>query len=144
MIEPDSGDGLFNELLKPILQKVGYPVEVIDAERSAAQKERRLIDALEQVMNQHKLVVDKALILEDYKSTENLPSEEVNRYRLFYQLTRITKDKGALVNDDRIDTVALGGHYWTEQIARDQTRKKPPLQKGCIFYIGNHRVRNRA
>jgi hypothetical protein len=116
VVEPNFGDGMFNELLKPILQKVGYPVQVVDAERSSAQKERRIIDSLEPVLNQHKLVVNKALILKDYKSTENLASEEVYRYRLFYQLTPITKDKGALMNDDCIDALALGVHHWTEQM----------------------------
>lgn len=124
VIEPNFGDGMFNELLKPILQKVGYPVEVIDAERSGAQKERRIIDCLEPVLSQHKLVVDKALVLKDHKSTENRPLEGVNRYRLFYQLTRITKDKGSLVNDDRLDALAIGVHYWTEQMARDQKREE--------------------
>jgi hypothetical protein len=117
VVEPNFGDGMFNELLKPVLQKAGYPVSILDAERSSAQKDRRIIDTLEPVLNQHKLVVNKALILKDYKSTENLPAEEVNRYRLFYQLTRITKDKGSLVNDDRIDALALGVHYWTEPTA---------------------------
>ncbi len=104
---------MLNELLNPVLQKVRYPVEVIDAERSPAQKERRVIDTLEPVLNEHKLMVNNACILKDYKSTENLPAEEVNRDRLFYRLTRITKHKGALVNDDRIDALALGVHYWT-------------------------------
>jgi hypothetical protein len=114
VVEPNFGDGIFNERVKPVLQKAGYPVSVLDAERSSAQKERRIIYTLEPVLNQHKLVVNKALILKDHKSTENLPSEEVNRHGLFYQLTRITKDKGSLVDDDRIDAVALGVHYWTE------------------------------
>jgi hypothetical protein len=122
VIEPNFGGGMFNELLKPMLQKVGYPVEVVDAEHSSAQKEGRIIDSLEPVLNQHKLVVNTALILKNYKSTKNLPAEEVNRYGLFYQLTRITKDKGVLVNDDRIDVVALGVHDWTGQMARDQYR----------------------
>ena len=119
VVEPNFGDGMFNELLKPILQKVSEPVQVVDTERSSAQKERRIIDCLEPVMNKHKLVVSNALVLIHYKSTEHLPAEEVNRYRLFYQLTRITKHKGALVNDDRIDVLALGVHYWTGQMARD-------------------------
>ena len=109
-VEPNFGDGILNELRKPVLEKAGYPVEVIDAEGPSAQKERRIIDCLEPVLIQHKLV-NKALILKDYKSTENLPVEEVNRYRLFYQLTRITKDKGSLVNDARLDAVALGVNY---------------------------------
>jgi hypothetical protein len=124
VVEPNFGDGMFDKLLKSVLQKAGYPVEVIDAERSSAQKERRIIDTLEPVLNQHKLVVNKSLITKDYKSTENLPVEEVNRYRLVYQLTRITKDKGALMNDDRLDAVAIGVHYWTEAMARHEKREE--------------------
>jgi hypothetical protein len=124
VVEPNFVDGMFNELLKPVLQREGYPCEVIDAERSAAQKERRIIDTMEPVLNQHKLIVNKSLITKDYRSTDNFPSEQIKRYRLFYQLTRITKDKGSLVNDDRIDAVALGDHYWTEQMARDAKRKE--------------------
>jgi hypothetical protein len=142
VVEPNFGDGMFNELLKPVLQREGYPCEVIDTESSAAQKERRIIDTMEPVLNQHKL--NKSLIPKDYRSTENLPSEEINRYRLFYQLTRITKDKGSLVNDDRIDAVALGVHYWTEAMARDAKREElryrdqmmwnaPPLARGDIL-----------
>jgi hypothetical protein len=51
--------------------------------------------------------------MKDYNHRE--PPRRDHRYRLFYQLTRITKDKGALVNDDRLDAVAIGVHYWTQQ-----------------------------
>jgi hypothetical protein len=114
--EPNFGNGLFNKLLKPVLKKLGCPVEVVDAKRSPAQKEKRIIECLEPVLIQDKLVVNNALVLIDRKSTENLPAEEVNRYRLFDQLPCITKDKGALVNEGRIDAVALGVHYGTEEL----------------------------
>lgn len=67
--------------MQPSFRALATATEVIDADRSSAQKERRIIDTLEPVLNEHKLVLNKALILRDYKSTENLPSEEVNRYR---------------------------------------------------------------
>ena len=59
-----------------------------------------------------------------YRSTGNLAVEEVNRYRLFDQPTGITERKGSLVNDDRLDALALGVHYWTEQMARDAKREE--------------------
>ncbi|MFN4278292.1 MAG: phage terminase large subunit [Ferrovibrio sp.] len=117
IIEPNFGDGMFNQLLKPVMQAI-YPVTIEDAERSNTQKERRIIDTLEPVMNQHRLVFDRAVIERDFKSTEDRPSEDVNKFRLMYQLTRITKDKGALVKDDRLDALALAVHYWVEQMNR--------------------------
>lgn len=77
------------------------------------QKEKRIIDVLEPVMNQHRLVIDKALVKKDYDSAPD------PKYSLFYQLTRITKDKGALIHDDRLDALAGAVAYWVEQMGRD-------------------------
>lgn len=118
IVEPNFGDGMFNRLLDPVMQRI-YPCTVEETERSSSQKEKRIIDTLEPVMNQHRLVVDRRLLERDYKSTEDLPPEQVNRYRLFYQMTRITKDKGALVKDDRLDCLALGVAHFTDRLDRD-------------------------
>ena len=44
------------------------------------------------------------------------------RYQLFYQMSRITKDKGSLAHDDRLDVLAMACEYWNTQIARDADR----------------------
>lgn len=121
VIEPNFGDGMYNQLLKPVLAGI-YPVTVEETERSRDQKERRIIDVLEPVMAQHRLVVDKSLFDRDYNSTTNMPSEVMNRYRLFYQMTRITRDRGSLNKDDRIDALALAVHYWINSMAQDTKR----------------------
>jgi hypothetical protein len=118
LVEPNFGDGMFNQLLKPVLGTI-WPCTVEDTERSNTQKERRIIDTLEPIMNQHRLVVDKGLLDRDFRSTENRIPEEVNRFRLFWQMTRLTRDKGAIPKDDRIDAVAMAVHYWIEQMDRD-------------------------
>ena len=41
------------------------------------------------------------------------------RYQLFYQISRITKDKGALAQDDRLDALSIAVAHWTEQMGRD-------------------------
>ena len=64
-------------------------------------------------MNQHRLVVDKQLMIDDAES------EISARYKLFYQLTRLTKDKGSLAHDDALDAVAMAIAYWVEHMARD-------------------------
>jgi hypothetical protein len=121
VVEPNFGDGMFNKLLAPVLNKV-WPCTIEDTERSNAQKEKRIIDTLEPVMNQHRLVVDRQLIHRDFKSTEGRPDDQANRYRLFYQMTRLTKERGSLAKDDRIDAVALAVHYWTSIMGQDVER----------------------
>lgn len=118
IVEPNFGDGMFNKLLAPVLFKV-HRCAIEDTERSNTQKERRIIDTLEPVMNQHRLIVNKALIKRDYDSTTDKRPEEVNRFRLFYQMTRLTKDKGSLAKDDRIDALALAVHYWNTVLEQD-------------------------
>ena len=46
---------------------------------------------------------------------------------LFYQLTRLTKDKGCLAHDDRLDVVAMAVKYWLDVLnlsAEDEYEKK--------------------
>ena len=43
-----------------------------------------------------------------------------NEKQLFRQLTRITRDKGALRHDDQIDALAIAANYWVERMDRDQ------------------------
>ena len=70
-------------------------------------------------MNQHRLVVDKKVIKNDYESCQHLPPEQALRYQLMYQLTRITRDRGALVNDDRLDALSMAVQYWVDAMAQD-------------------------
>jgi hypothetical protein len=111
VIESNFGDGMFTKLFTPWLMKVGYPCTVIE-ERSVGQKERRIIDTLEPVMNQHRLVFSESVVKEDLKTDDN-------RYQLFYQLTRITKERGSLVKDDRLDALAIAVKYWVDQMDKD-------------------------
>lgn len=121
IVEPNFGDGMFNKLLKPVLGRI-YPCTVEDSERSSAQKEQRIIDTIEPVINQHRLVVDKGLFQRDFDSVEDYPIETAEQYRLFYQFTRITRDRGSIRKDDRLDALALAIHYWTKEMDRDASK----------------------
>jgi len=105
LIESNFGDGMFMELWKPILRKV-HDVTMEEV-RSNVQKEKRIIDTLEPVMNQHRLVIDPQVIEKDIQTVQNYPSESQVKYMLFHQMTRITKDKGALIHDDRLDALQM-------------------------------------
>jgi len=131
VIEPNFGDGMFNKLLSPVMARI-HPCKISDTERSRGQKEQRIIDTLEPVMNQHRLCVDRKLIERDFKSTEIYPPEQQNRYRLFYQMTRITRDRGSLIKDDRLDALALAVHYWTQQMAKDTSQAANELREKLL------------
>ena len=114
-VESNFGDGMFTELLKPVLGRI-YPCTVEET-RAVGQKELRIIETLEPVMSSHRLVVDERLINKDYATAET----DI-KYSLFYQMTRITKDRGALVHDDRLDAVEGAVRYWTKSMARDNDK----------------------
>ncbi len=121
IIESNFGDGMFTELLKPVLAKV-HPCAVEEV-RHSIQKERRIIDTLEPVMNQHKLVIDTGVIRGDVTSTREMPTEKALQYQLMYQLSRVTRSKGALAHDDRLDALAMAVGYWAERMAQDVDKK---------------------
>ena len=121
LLESNFGDGMFQELLKPYLMK-DYPC-TIEEVRHNIQKEKRIIDTLEPVMNQHRLVVNERLIKEDYESTAARSSEKRLQYQLFYQMSRITRGRGSLAHDDRVDVLAMAVSYWTQQMAQDADKR---------------------
>jgi hypothetical protein len=110
-IESNFGDGMATALLKPVMAKI-HPCEIEEV-RHSIQKEKRIIDTLEPIMNTHRLVVDEKLIKDDFKLEPD--------HQLFRQMTRITRDKGALRHDDQIDALAIAANAWVERMDRDQT-----------------------
>jgi hypothetical protein len=116
-VESNFGDGMFLRLLQPVLQQV-YPCTTEEV-RSSKQKELRIIDTLEPVLNRHLLVVDEALVREDASNYNQHPVEKAHQFALFWQLTHITREKGALLHDDRLDALAGATAYWTEQLGLD-------------------------
>ena len=119
LVEPNFGDGMFAKLLGAHRVNI-YDVTIEDAPWSKMMKEQRIIDTLEPVMNQHRVVIDRGLVERDYNSTSAYAAEDQNRYRLAYQLTRITREKGALVRDDRLDALAGAVAYWLEHMGRNE------------------------
>lgn len=119
-IEENWGSGMFKALIQPYFIN-SYPVTVTE-ERVKGMKEARIVDTLEPIFNTHRLIVNKPLIEADFKSTLGLPVDKHNVYRLFYQMTRMVRERGALVHDDRLDVLAQGCAYWVEQMSVDENR----------------------
>lgn len=118
LVESNLGLGMFSELLKRYLGTI-YPCSVEEV-RHTKQKEVRIIDTLEPVLNQHRLMVDIDVITQDLATTECYPTETRSQYQLFFQLTRITKEKNSLRHDDRLDALAMAVQYFTESMAQTE------------------------
>ena len=116
LIESNFGDGAVMELMKKHAQemKVGMAFEEV---RATTRKEDRIIDTLEPVLNQHRLVIDQRLIDWDYRSNPEMAPEERLPRMLMYQLTRMCREKGAVKHDDRVDALALGVKYFQDVLA---------------------------
>lgn len=119
VVESNFGDGMFSKIFSPVLQRF-HPC-TLEEVRHNIQKEKRIIDTLEPIMNSHRLVVAEQLITKDL-SSDAIEEERKLKYSLFYQMTRLTKDRGSLVHDDRIDVLAMAVAYWVEAMAQDRSK----------------------
>lgn len=113
VLEGNFGDGMFSKLLTPVINAI-HPCRITEV-KNYAQKEARIIDTLEPVMMRHKLIVHKQVIVDDYQVYENAPA-----YSLIYQMTRLSRDRGALAHDDRLDALCMAVAYWLEVMDRDE------------------------
>lgn len=120
VIEANFGDGMYTSLFKPVVSKI-HPCAIEEVKHST-QKERRIIDTLEPVMNRHKLVFDKGVIEADYRSAQAYDGDNKFTKSLVYQMTRLSSDRGSLKHDDRLDALAIAVAHWTENMAQDADR----------------------
>jgi hypothetical protein len=121
IIEKNFGDGMFTKLISPFVSRI-WPCHVEEVHHST-QKEKRIIDTLEPILNQHRLVVDRKVIELDYRSaTDETHGQHFQHYQGLFQLTRITKERGALTKDDRLEALAIAVAYWVESMGRDTAK----------------------
>ena len=76
-METNFDDGLVAELFKKHLQQTQQGIDVEEV-RANVRKEERIIDALEPVLNQHRLVVDRSVIDWDYNSNKTTLQKNVS------------------------------------------------------------------
>jgi len=116
VVETNFGDGIVCELFKKHLQQTKQAIDVEEV-RANVRKEDRIIDALEPVLNQHRLICDRKVIDWDYNSNPDEAPELRLLYMLFYQMSRMCREKGAVKHDDRLDCLAQGVKYFTDALS---------------------------
>ena len=78
-----------------------------------------MADVLEPVMNSHKLIMNRPVIEKDYAGGQDLPPDKARQYQLVYQMSRLTRERGALRHDDRLDALAMAVQFHVDAMARD-------------------------
>jgi len=121
LVESNFGDGMICELFKRhlIQMQAGMDVEEV---RATSRKEERIIDTLEPVMNQHKLIIDPKVWEYDYASNSEASPEKRLEYMLGYQMSRMCRDKGAVRHDDRVDSLSQGVQWFIDALAQSAFR----------------------
>lgn len=130
VIETNFGDGIVSELFKKHLQQTKQNIGVEEV-RANVRKEERIIDALEPIMNQHRLIIDRGVVEWDYSSNKDEAPEKRLLYMLFYQMSRMCREKYAIKHDDRLDSLAQGVKYFTDAmgISAQETVKQRKIEE---------------
>jgi len=121
-IEQNYGNGALANVWRPkLLPKHSCAIEDV---WESGQKELRIIDILEPVIGAGKFVVHEDLIFEDWQRCQKYPTGTRDTYSFIWQLSRITKEKGALLHDDRLDAIAGSVRHWVELLVHDDEKAR--------------------
>ena len=124
ILESNFGDGIYTKMLQEFTTKY-YKCHIGEV-RNNKQKELRIIEHLEPVLNRHKLIFDRKIIQKDNQI-------EQQEYSLIYQMTRITKDRNCLKHDDKLDALAMAVQYWVEYLGKDEKLSIQQLEEERIM-----------
>ena len=116
VVESNFGDGIVAELFKKHIIQTKQRI-LVEEVRANVRKEERIIDTLEPILNQHRLVVNKSVVEWDYNSNRDAAPEERLLYMLFYQMSRMCRSKYAVKHDDRLDCLAQGVKYFIDALS---------------------------
>lgn len=120
-VEKNFGHGAFQAIIQPFFERM-HPCELIE-DYATGQKEQRIIDTLEPLMTAHRLVFNTEILQADHDSIQKYALEKQSSYSLFHQIANITRDKGALRHDDRLDALYGAIRQITDQINYDEMAK---------------------
>lgn len=117
-IEKNFGHGAHANMIKPLFAREKWPV-TLEEVYEAGQKELRIIDVVEPLLSSHRLVISSEALESDAKSVTKYPIEIQTTYRLIHQMAMLTRDKGCLRHDDRLDALAGAIRFVVERLDFD-------------------------
>lgn len=120
-IEKNMGHGAFAKVFLPILREKWKGT--LREEFVTGQKEVRMIGTLEPVMARGSLVfLESAVSMDDEYSERYNGTGKRALYSVFHQMSKVTRQRGSLKHDDRLDALAASVKHWTNMLALDQNK----------------------
>ena len=117
LVETNFGSlAVYQQILKPYLRAIEAECRV-EPIRSNQRKELRIIDTLAPVLQTHRLAVDRRVVERDADIVKNAKDDRDVSYSLWFQLSRLTHDRGSLLHDDRADALSMAIAWLQEQAA---------------------------
>jgi hypothetical protein len=136
-IEKNMGYGAFREVFLPVLRAPepdkpqGHACEVID-DYVTGQKETRIAATLEPIIGRGSLIVNEEILVSDWATAQKYGATRALQYSFFYQMAKLTKERGALVHDDRLDAVEGTCRFWQPLLAQDQEKALKAAQEAAF------------
>ncbi|AJT60797.1 putative packaging maturation protein B [Ralstonia phage phiITL-1] len=121
IIEGNFGDGMYLKLFTPVVHRL-HKCNVEEV-RSVGQKEVRIADTLEPIFGAHRFCVSESAIEHDYATAKDVDGKFDPKYSCFYQMSRLTRERGALAHDDRLDAVAMAAAFFVERMDLDAAKQ---------------------
>jgi len=118
IIEKNMGYGAFTVVWLPIL-RLKHQCKV-DEDFVTGQKELRIVETLEPIISRGSLILNEAIVETDQTETARYESNRRQLYSLFHQLSKMSRERDALIHDDRADALEGACRYWSKYIAIDQ------------------------
>jgi len=119
-IEKNMGYGAFREVFTPVLRE--HLQCQIDDDLVSGQKELRIINTLAPAMGRGALIVHPDAVAEDHDCCMQYGPDVRQTYSLFYQLAKMTRQRNALLHDDRADALEGLVRHYQAAIAQDQAK----------------------
>lgn len=117
-VEKNFGNGMYGKHLARIMGQMGIKAFLDPDVIAKGQKEVRILQTLEPAMGSHKIILDTKVAKDQ---------------TLMSQITKLTKDRGALIHDDRVDAMEICISGFTESMIID-TDKIIEQNKNQEFY----------
>jgi len=105
-IEPNYAQGVWSTAFQGVIESMQMPNHMPflkEAQWASGQKEVRIIGVLEPAMNSHRVILNEAVVRREAAKSR---ATEDYLYSLMYQMTHLTKDRGSLKHDDRVEAMS--------------------------------------
>lgn len=123
--EENFGLGMFQKVFEPVLREMGVRASV-EVQRATKQKEKRILEVLEPLFNQHKIVINYQPLFEEYSKVKT--GDLTVEYTLQYQLTHLYDGRHALTHDDRVDALAMAVQQLVDRLGLSEKEEQKRIQ----------------